>query len=239
MWIYSPVRVCLGGSGIVFYFIFTFRWDLVLQALCDCCASCPHRDRVNIFVGGQMSARGAAAANTSYVWLCVDDDGFMVSVALLGGMMISCWGGNTRDLESYCSEAFVERLLVFISVPLSVNNVSLEREFSQFMDGIEMYFLLKLLLNFKAILKLIALNEWNEIRVIFRSSTQKLQTGGERTWLLRSKSLLHVRCTVQKSEFLGSLYLHLKTATFFCNIYLLCVCLRALSFDLDQFVFNL
>lgn len=83
----------------------------------------------------------------------------MVSVALLGGMVISCWGGNTRDLESYCSEAFVERLLVFISVPLSVNNVSLEREFSQLMDGIEMYFLLKLLLNFKAILKLIALNE--------------------------------------------------------------------------------
>lgn len=89
----------------------------------------------------------------------MDDDGFMVSVALLGGMMISCWGGNTRDLESYCSEPFVERLLVFISVPFSVNNVSLEREFSQFMDGIEMYFLLKLLLNFKAILKLIALNE--------------------------------------------------------------------------------
>lgn len=67
--------------------------------------------------------------------------------------MISFWGGNTRDLESYCSEPFVERLLVFISVPLSVNNVFLEREFSQFMDGIEMYIFLEIIVKFQSNLK--------------------------------------------------------------------------------------
>lgn len=44
------------------------------------------------------------------------------------------------------------------------------------MDGIEIYvFLLKLLLNFKEFLKLIVLNEWNEIRSIFRSSTESFK----------------------------------------------------------------
>lgn len=36
-----------------------------------------------------------------------------------------------------------------------------------------------------------------------------------------SKSLLHVRCTVQKSKCLGSLNLHLKTATFNVHVRLI------------------
>lgn len=44
------------------------------------------------------------------------------------------------------------------------------------MDGIEIYvFLLKLLLNFKVLVKLIVLNECNEIRSIVQSLTESFK----------------------------------------------------------------
>lgn len=99
-----------------------------------------------------------------------------------------------------------------------------------------MYVLLKLLLNSKVFLKLIVLNEWNEIRSNFRSSTDSFKWRWENMISFYSKSLLHVRCVHgSKEQIFGVLYLHLKTGFFA----IFCFTRRLLTLDSDQFIGNL
>lgn len=99
-----------------------------------------------------------------------------------------------------------------------------------------MYFLLKLFLNFKVFLKLIVLNEWNEIRSIFRFSTESFKWRWENMFFT-SKSLLHVWCVHSSKEQIFWVFdLHLKTAIF---VVIFCFTWRLLTLVSDQFIGNL
>lgn len=106
------------------------------------------------------------------------------------------------------------------------------------MDGIEIYeFLLKLLLNFKVLVKLIVFNEWNEIRSIVRSSTECFKRRWENMISFTSKSLLHVWCVHgSKEQIFWVLNLHLKLRFFFV---IFCFTWRLLLLVSDQFIGNL
>lgn len=105
------------------------------------------------------------------------------------------------------------------------------------MDGIEMYvFLLKLLLNFKVILKLIVMNETRFVWY-FDPQLKSFKRRWENMISRTSKSLLHVRYVHgSKEQIFGVFDLHLKTAIFFV---IFCFTRRLFALVSDQFIGNL